>query len=98
MHEHDLCAGVNGQVITGRHLHLWTAFKDFLELHKHKTFTSDMAKKQQYYIQQRVCRRATLCQHILSMGVLKEYVRYLSMLTDSPKAVPKRKKGNVPFS
>ncbi len=36
-------------------------------------------------------------QHILCLGVLNDFVRYLPMLKDSPKAVPKTKKGNIPF-
>jgi hypothetical protein len=36
-------------------------------------------------------------QHILQMGVLNDYVRYLPMLKDSLKAVPTTKKGNIPF-
>jgi hypothetical protein len=31
------------------------------------------------------------------MVVLNDYVRQLPMLKDSPKAVPKTKKGNIPF-
>ena len=31
------------------------------------------------------------------MGVLHDYVRHLPVLKDSPKAVPKMKKGNIPF-
>jgi hypothetical protein len=33
----------------------------------------------------------------LQIGVLNDYVRNLPTLTDSPKAVPMTKKGNVPF-
>ncbi len=36
-------------------------------------------------------------QHISQMGVLNDYIRYLPMLKDSPKAVPTTKKGNIPF-
>jgi hypothetical protein len=32
------------------------------------------------------------------MGVLNDYVKYLLILKDSPKAVPMTKKGNIPFS
>jgi hypothetical protein len=42
--------------------------------------------------------RATVHQHILRMGVLIDYVRYLLLLKDSPNAVPSTKKGNTPFS
>ncbi len=36
-------------------------------------------------------------QHILQMGVLNDYIKHLSTLKDSPKAVPTMKKGNIPF-
>jgi hypothetical protein len=36
-------------------------------------------------------------QHILQMGVLNDYVKHLSTLKDSPKAVPTTKKGNISF-
>ncbi len=42
-------------------------------------------------------QKATVQQHILQMGVLNDYVRYLSTLKDSPKAVPTKMKGNIPF-
>ncbi len=58
-----------------------------------------MANRQRFYIQQAVCKpqRATVCQHILQMGVLNDCVRYLLMLKDSPKAIPITKKGKIPF-
>ncbi len=36
-------------------------------------------------------------QHVSQMGVLNDHVRHLLTLKDSPKAVPTRKKGNIPF-
>ncbi len=36
-------------------------------------------------------------QHILQMGVLNDYVKHLPTLKDSSKAVPTKKKGNIPF-
>ncbi len=36
-------------------------------------------------------------QHISQMGVLNDYIRYLPMLKDSPKAVPTTKNRNTPF-
>jgi hypothetical protein len=99
MHKHDLWAGVNGKVTKGRCPHTWAAFQDCLQLHKLTVFTADAAKRQQFYIQQRVHKpqRATVRQHILHMGLLNDYVRHLPMLKDSPKAVLMTKKGNVPF-
>jgi hypothetical protein len=99
MHGHDLWAGVNAQMTTGRHLHLWTAFCDCIKQQKLTVFTADVAKRQQFYIQQGVHKpqRATVHQHILQMGVLNDYVRYLPTLNNSPKAVPMTKKGNIPF-
>ncbi len=99
MHEHDLWAGVNGQVTKGRHLEMWMSFQDCLESHKLTVFSADMAKKQWFYIQQAVCKpqRATVQQHVLQMGVLNDYVNHLPTLKDSPKTVLMTKKGNVPF-
>jgi hypothetical protein len=67
MHKHDLWAGVNGQVTKGRHPRTWTAFQHCLELHKPTVFTADVAKRQQFYIQQAVHKpqRATVRQCIL---------------------------------
>ncbi len=98
MHKRDLWAGEKGQVTVGRHPHMWTSFRDCLELHKLTVFSADAAKRQQFYIQQAVRKpqRATL-EHIFRMGLLIDYLRYLPMLKDSPKAVPMMKKGNIPF-
>ncbi len=100
MHQHDLWAGVNGQMTTGRHPHSWIAFQDCLELHKLTVFTADAAERQRYYIQQAVHKpqSATECQHILHTGVLNDYVKYLPMLKNISKAVPMTKEGNFPFS
>jgi hypothetical protein len=58
-----------------------------------------LPKRQQFYIQQAVHKpqRATVWQHILQMGVLNDYVKHLSTLKNSSKAVPTTKKGNIPF-
>jgi hypothetical protein len=101
MHECDLWAAVNGQVTKGRRPQMWTSFLDCLELHKLTVFSADAAKRQRFYIQQAVRKpepqKATMQQHILRMGVLNDYVKHLPMLKDSSKAVPKMKKGNIPF-
>jgi hypothetical protein len=99
MHEHGLRAAVNGQMTKGRHLRMWTSFLDCLELHKLTVFSADAAERQWFYIQQAVHKpqRATVRQHILCMGVLNDYVKHLPTLKDSSKAVPKTKKGNIPF-
>jgi hypothetical protein len=62
-------------------------------------FTAEAAKRQQFYIQQVVCKpqRATVHQHILQMRVLHDCVGYLLRLKDSPTAVPTTKKWNIPF-
>ena len=75
------------------------SFLDCLELHKLTFFSADAAEKQQFYIQQAVRKpqRATVQQHILRMGRLYDYVKYLPTLKDSSKAVPTTKKGNIPF-
>jgi hypothetical protein len=99
MHKRDSWAGVNSQLTKGRHPRTWMSFQDCLELHKLTVFSADAAKRQQFYIQQAVCKpqRATVQQHILQMGVLNDYVKHLPMLKDSPKAVSTMKKGNIPF-
>jgi hypothetical protein len=78
---------------------MWTSFLDCLELHKLTVFSADAAKGQWFYIQQvvRKPQRATVRQHISQMGLLNIYVKHLPMLKDSSKAVPTRKKGNIPF-
>jgi hypothetical protein len=100
MHECHLWAAVNGQVTKDRHPQLWTSFLDCLELQKLTVFSADAAKRQRFYIQQvvRKPQRATVHQHILQMGVLNDYVKHLSMLKGSSKAVPTTKKGNIPFN
>jgi hypothetical protein len=99
MHKHDSWAAVNGQVTKGRHPQMWISFQDCLELHKLTVFSADAAKRQRFYIQQAVRKpqRATVQQHILQMGVLNDYLKHLPTLKDSSKAVPTRKKGNIPF-
>jgi hypothetical protein len=99
MHECDLWAGVNNQVTEGRHPHKWMSLRDCLELHRLTIFSADAAKRQRFYIQQAVRKpqRATVRQNIMQMGVLNDYVRYLPMLKDSPKAVPMTKKGSILF-
>ncbi len=70
-----------------------------LELHKLTVFSADAAERQRFYIQQAVRKpqRATVQQHILHMGVLNDYVKHLSTLKDSSKAVPSMKIRNIPF-
>ncbi len=71
MHKSDLWARINSQVNKGRRPRTWMSFQDCLELHKLTVFSADAAKRQQFYIQQVVCKpqRATVRQHILQMGV-----------------------------
>ncbi len=99
MHEHDLWAGVNGQLTKGRCPCTWKSFQDCLELHKLTFLSADTAERQQFYIQQAVCKpqRAIVRQHTSRMGVFNDYIRYLPTLKDSPKAVLTTKKGNIPF-
>jgi hypothetical protein len=99
MHERDSWAAVNGHVTKGRHPRTWMSLLDCLKLHKLTVFGADAAKRQRFYIQQVVCKpqRAPVRQHILQMGVLNDYVKHLSTLKDSSKAVPTMKKGNIPF-
>ena len=52
MHEHDLWAGPDGKKHKGKCPRGYFAFLDCLELHELMVFTADVAKRQQYYIQQ----------------------------------------------
>ncbi len=99
MHERDSWAAVNGQVTKGRHPRTWMSFLDCLELHKLTVFSADAAKRQWLCIQQAVRKpqRASVRQHISRMGMLNDYVKHLSTLKDSSKAVPTTKKSNIPF-
>jgi hypothetical protein len=99
MHKCDSWATVNSQVTKGRCPQMWMSFMDCLELHKLTVFSADAAERQRFYIQQAVRKpqRATVRQHISRMGVLSDYVKHLPTLKDSSKAVPTRKKGNIPF-
>jgi hypothetical protein len=99
MHKSDSWAAVDGKITEGRRPRTWMSFLDCLKLHKLTVFSADAADKQRFYIQQAVRKpqRATVQQHVLQMGVLNDYVRYLPTLKDSSKAVPTTKKGNIPF-
>jgi hypothetical protein len=99
MHENESWAAVDSKITKGRRPRTWMSFLDCLELHKLMVFSADAAEKQQFYIQQAVCKpqRANVRQHISRMGVLNDYVRHLPTLKNSSKAVPTMKKGNIPF-
>jgi hypothetical protein len=99
MHKRDSWAGVNGPATEGRRPCTWMSFRDRLELHMLTVFSADAAKRQRFYFLQvvRKPQKVTVRQHILQMGVLNDYIRYLPTLKDSPKAVPRTKKGNIPF-
>jgi hypothetical protein len=62
MHERDLWAAVNGQVTKGMRPQTWTSFLDCLVLHKLTVFSANADKRQQFYIQQAMCKpqRATV--------------------------------------
>ncbi len=72
---------------------MWMSFLDCLEVHILIVFSADAAKRQQFYIQQ----AERMQQHTLQMGMLNGYIKHLPMLKDSSKAVPKTKKGKIPF-
>ena len=93
MHKRESWAAVNSQVTKGRRPRMCMSFLDCLELHKLMVFSADAAKRQQFYIQQAVCKpqRATVQQHISQIGLLNDYVKHLPTLKDSSKAVPTTK-------
>jgi hypothetical protein len=95
MHKPDSWAGVNGQVTKERHPQTWMSFQDCLELHKLTVFSADALQRQWFYTQQAVRKpqRATVQQHILRMGVLNDYVRYLPTLKDRSRLYQHQRKG-----
>jgi hypothetical protein len=91
--------GVNGKSNKGIRVKSWISFMDCIELQKLTIFPADAAEKQRYYMQQMIKKpqRVTVCQFILRMGVLNDYLAYLPTVFDSLMAVAGTKKMNVPF-
>jgi hypothetical protein len=99
MHTKNLFIGVNGKSNKGICVKSWISFMDCIELHKLTVFPADAAEKQHYYMQQMIKKpqRVTVCQFVSRMGVLNDFLAYLSTVFDSSMAVAGTKKMNVPF-
>ncbi len=72
---------------------------DCIKLHKLTVFPADAAEKQRYYMQQMIKKpqRVTVRQFVSRMGVLNDYLAYLSTVFDSSMVIAGTKKMNVPF-
>jgi hypothetical protein len=99
MHTKNPWIGVNGESNKGIRVKSCLSFMDCIELHKLTIFPADAAKKQRYYMQQTIKKpqRVTVHQFVSCMGILNDYLAYLSMVFDSLMAVAGTKKMNVPF-
>jgi hypothetical protein len=100
MHSKDPWFGLDGESHSGLRRRTWASFMDCMELHKLTIFAVDAAEMQRYYMQQSVKKpqeRVPVHQYMARMGLLNDYLAYLPMVKDSPKAVKDSKKGNVPF-
>jgi hypothetical protein len=100
MHTKSPWVRVNGRSNKGLHAHSWISFMDCIELHKFTVFPADAAEKQHYYMQQTIKKpqRVTAHQFVSHMGVLNDYLVYLTMVYDLSMAIAGTKKMNVPFN
>jgi hypothetical protein len=99
MHTKNPWIGVNGKSNKGICVKSWISFMDCIELHKLTVVPADAAEKQRYYMRQTIKKpqQVTVRQIVSRMGVLNDYLAYLSMVLDSSMAVTGNKKMNVPF-
>ncbi len=99
MHSNDPWIGVNGKSHQGLHVRSRLSFQDCIELHKLTVFPADAAEKQHFYMQQTIEKpqQVMVRQYMSRMGVLNDYMAYLSMVYDSSMAIEGTKKSNVPF-
>ena len=99
MHNKDPWLGVNGNTYKGPCMKTWVSFLDCIKLHKLTIFSCDAAKLQRYYMQQGMKKpqRIPVCQYMLWLGLLKNYLAHLPTVKDSPVAVEDTTKDNVPF-
>jgi hypothetical protein len=91
---------MNGSSNKGPCIHFRPSFLHCIELHKLTVFPVDAAEKQHYYMTQRVKKpqQATLCQYMAHVGILNNYLSHLPTVFNSPMAVERTKKGNMPFN
>jgi hypothetical protein len=94
MHTKNPWIGVNGKSNKGICTKSWISFMDCIKLHKLTVLPADAAKKQHYYMQQMIKKpqRVMVCQFVLCMGVLNDYLAYLPTVFDLSMAVAGTKK------
>jgi hypothetical protein len=99
MHTKNPWIGVNGKSNKGICMKSWISFMDCIELHKLTIFPAEAAEKQRYYMQQMIKKpqRVTVRQFMSRMGVLNDYLAYLTMVFDLLMAAAGTKKMNAPF-
>jgi hypothetical protein len=99
MHTKNPWIGINGKSNKGICVKSWISFMDCIELHKLTIFPADAADKQRYYMQQTIKKpqQFTVCQFVLRMGVLNDYLAYLPTVFDLLMAVAGTKMMNMPF-
>jgi hypothetical protein len=100
MHSKDPWIGVNGKSHRGLCVHSWLFFQDCIKLHKLTDFPADTAEKQHFYMQQTIKKpyqQVTVRQYMSCMGVLNDYLAYLSTVYDSSMAIEGMKKSNMLF-
>ncbi len=100
MHQKDPWVAVDESLNKGCRKKDWDSFLDCIEPNKLTIFSCDAAKLQRYYMQQHIRKpqRVTIRAFVTRMGLLKDYLAYLSMVKDSSMAVTDTRKGNVPFN
>ncbi len=100
MHTKNPWNGINGKSNKGIRVKSWISFMDCIELHKLTVFPADAAEKQRYYMQQtsKKPQQVTVRQFVSRMGILNDYLAYLSTVFDLSMAVADTKKMNVPFN
>jgi hypothetical protein len=100
MHMKDPWVALNGSLNKGPRKKTCESFLDCIELHKLTIFSGDAAELQGYYMQQHVrkLQRVLVQAFVTRMGLLNDYLAYLSTVKDSSMAVEDTKKGNVPFN
>jgi hypothetical protein len=100
MHTKNPWIGVNGKSNKGIHVKSWISFVDCIMLYKLTVFPADAAEKQHYYMQQMMKKpqRGMVHQFVSRMGVLNDYLAYLSTVFDLSMAIAGTKKMNMPFN
>jgi hypothetical protein len=85
MHTKNPSIGVDGKSKKGIRVKYWISFMDCIELHKLTIIPADTAEKQCYYMQQTIKKpqQVTMRQFVSRMGILNDYLAYLSTVDSS---------------